>query len=145
MKLSFLLLSHVTGVPVGGGTKAGAEGIAAADFAVSDASATGVALTMKRPTEKLGSFATLIVYSMARDSPPTGSTPLGSRGGSANASSDDLKNATNLGTGEKKERTYLAGSKALDSLAKLIQATESFFHPSNYGAWAPHLVRPTLA
>lgn len=40
----------------------------------------------------------------------------------------------------RKEKTYLAGSKALDALAKLIQATEGFFHPSNYGAWAPHLV-----
>ena len=31
--------------------------------------------------------------------------------------------------------TYLAGSKALDSLAKLIASIESFFHPSNSGSW----------
>ena len=31
--------------------------------------------------------------------------------------------------------TYLAGSKALDSLAKLIASVESFFHPSNSGSW----------
>lgn len=29
----------------------------------------------------------------------------------------------------------LAGSFALDSLHKFTQATETFFHPSNYGAW----------
>lgn len=34
-----------------------------------------------------------------------------------------------------KHKTYLAGSKALDSLARLIASTESFFHPSNSGAW----------
>lgn len=32
---------------------------------------------------------------------------------------------------EKKEPSYLAGCKALDSLAKLIVSLESFFHPSN--------------
>lgn len=34
-----------------------------------------------------------------------------------------------------KAKTYLAGSKALDGLARLIASTESFFHPSNSGAW----------
>ena len=34
-----------------------------------------------------------------------------------------------------KPRSYLAGSKALDSLARMIASTESFFHPSNSGAW----------
>jgi len=37
--------------------------------------------------------------------------------------------------GIKKLKTYLAGSKALDSLAKLILSTEHFFHPTNSGAW----------
>ena len=31
---------------------------------------------------------------------------------------------------------YLAGSKALDSLDKLLTSTESFFHPSNFGPWS---------
>lgn len=117
------------GVPVGGGTKAGAEGVAATDFATSDTNATGAALTMKRPVEKLGSFAALIVYSMSVDAPAVGSTPAGTRPGTPA-----------LSTTTTKERTYLAGSKALDALAKLIQATEGFFHPSNYGSWAPLLV-----
>lgn len=77
---------------------------------------------MKRPSEKLGSFAGLIVYSMSVDGPVSGSN-------------------TPVVSGGQRQKTYLAGSKALDSLAKLIQATESFFHPSNYGAWAPHLSR----
>lgn len=32
-------------------------------------------------------------------------------------------------------KSYVGGSKALDSLVKLIASTESFFHPSNSGAW----------
>ncbi|GAA5895195.1 proteasome activator BLM10 [Sporobolomyces salmoneus] len=138
------------GVPVGGGTKAGAQGVAATDFATSDSSATGVALTMKRPAEKLSSFAAIIVYSMSNDSSPSGSTPLGSkvpsRAGSpapgSKANSHGLLGvATANLTKVKKDRTFLGGSKALDALAKLIQATESFFHPSNYGRWAPMLGR----
>jgi len=34
-----------------------------------------------------------------------------------------------------KPKAYLAGSKALDSLARMIASTESFFHPSNSGTW----------
>jgi len=33
------------------------------------------------------------------------------------------------------QRTYLAGSKALDSFTQLIVSTESFFHPLNSGSW----------
>ncbi|KAG9009627.1 hypothetical protein FRB90_008255, partial [Tulasnella sp. 427] len=33
------------------------------------------------------------------------------------------------------EKTFLAGSKALDSLDRLITSVETFFHPSNFGAW----------
>lgn len=128
---------RVMGVPVGGGTKAGSNGVAATDFAVADQSATGVALTMKRPTEKLGAFAGIIVYSMAIDAPPVGATPLGpSRVSTPQPGARGL-----LDVAQAKPKTYLAGSKALDALAKLIQATESFFHPSNYGAWAPQLGR----
>ncbi|GJN88228.1 hypothetical protein Rhopal_001193-T1 [Rhodotorula paludigena] len=137
------------GVPVGGGTKAGATGVAASDFATQDSQATGVALTMKRPTEKLGSFAAIIVYSMAADARPQGSTPFGSKAPSR-AGSPTPEGRSTSGPGgllgaalgvNKKERTYLAGSKALDALAKLIQATEGYFHPSNYGRWAPLLGR----
>ncbi|BGP18854.1 hypothetical protein JCM10213_003509 [Rhodosporidiobolus nylandii] len=138
------------GCRVGGGTKAGAQGVAAADFATQDNAASGVAKTMARPTERLGSFAAIIVYSMSVDAYPQGNTPMGSavpsRAGSpppgarsAPVSHGLLGQA--LGVTPKKERTYLAGSKALDALAKLIQATEGYFHPSNYGSWAPLLGR----
>lgn len=104
---------------------------------------------MKRPTDKLSSFAAIIVYSMSNDASPSGSTPFGSKvpsrsgspgPGSKSNSHGLLGVATANLTKVKKERTFLAGSKALDALAKLIQATESFFHPSNYGRWAPMLV-----
>jgi len=34
-----------------------------------------------------------------------------------------------------KPSAYLGGSKALDSLARMIASTESFFHPTNAGSW----------
>lgn len=34
---------------------------------------------------------------------------------------------------------YIAGSKALESLDKIITSTETFFHPSNAGAWTKFL------
>jgi len=34
-----------------------------------------------------------------------------------------------------KDQGYPAGSRALDTLEKLITSTESFFHPSNSGQW----------
>lgn len=149
-----LLLTLSAGVPVGGGTSTNGGGVAAKDFALSDASATGVSLTMKRPADKLASYAGVIVYSMAVDAPESGGTPMMSHAPSRAASTADLRKASasqsqpsllatalNTAAGAKRPRTYLAGSKALDSLAKLMQATESFFHPSSYGTWALSLSR----
>ncbi|KAK4048054.1 Proteasome activator BLM10 [Microbotryomycetes sp. JL221] len=115
------------GVPVGGGGKTGGQGVVASDFSRSDDSANSASLTMKKPAERLTSFATIIVSSMSEDSRPSGSTGTATP---AEGMQSSLK-----------DQTYLGGSKALDALGKLIQATESYFHPSNYGAWAPNLGR----
>ena len=40
-----------------------------------------------------------------------------------------------LRKGNRSSEGYLAGCKALDSLAHLIASTESFFHPNNAGSW----------
>ena len=37
--------------------------------------------------------------------------------------------------GHLKPKTYLAGCKALDSLARFIASLEGFFHPTNSGSW----------
>ena len=95
------------------------------------------------------SLARIIVYSMVPDGVPTpGSnaptpalTPFQS-GMSTPIPHDTRKTAIGdylsapLGKGGLgKIKTYLAGSRALDSLAKLIATVESFFHPSNSGTW----------
>ena len=95
------------------------------------------------------SLARIIVYSMAPDSVPSpGSNvptpaltpfqsglntpiPHDTRKG---AIGDYLSAPLSKG-GHGKMKTYLAGSRALDGLAKLIATVESFFHPSNSGAW----------
>ena len=95
------------------------------------------------------SLARIIVYSMAPDSMPTpGSnvptpalTPFQSgmntpmpHDARKGVIGDYLSAPLSKG-GLAKAKTYLAGSRALDSLAKLIATVESFFHPSNSGAW----------
>lgn len=76
---------------------------------------------------RIYSLAKLIVYSMAPDGkqlPHSGTAtpfeiPVAGGGGYFNIPLP------------KAEKSYLAGCKALDSLAKLIVSLESFFHPSN--------------
>lgn len=63
---------------------------------------------------------------------PSGmNTPMLVREGGAG----DYLSTPLMKAGHFKSQTYLAGSKALDSLAKMIASTESFFHPSNSGSW----------
>ncbi|GLB36425.1 putative protein with domain of unknown function (DUF3437) [Lyophyllum shimeji] len=103
---------------------------------------------LPKPTWRIISLARIIVYSMAPDGaalPPSNAptpmfSPLPSGMNTPQVSTNNLKEflAAPLGKqgGPKK---YVAGSKALDSLAKLIASTESFFHPSNSGAWTNDL------
>lgn len=87
------------------------------------------------------SLARIIVYSMMYDGPPTPPSGLSTPwtpGFSTPEPGNNLGDYLSAPLGAKgrnKVKTYLAGSKALDSLARLIWSTESFFHPSNAGTW----------
>ncbi|KAG7099513.1 hypothetical protein E1B28_001358 [Marasmius oreades] len=77
---------------------------------------------IKKAINRQDAIAKILVYSMAVDGPvreSAASTP--------NASTSLAQNG------------YVAGSKAVDSLERLITSTETFFHPSNHGIWTPAL------
>lgn len=94
-----------------------------------DALATSQTLRIKKPSDRLHSFAVILVYSMAPDAPALDAHGPSEAAGSAPAGSVRVA----------PQRTYLAGCKALDQLAKFVQATESYFHPSNWGVWQVQL------
>ncbi|SNX83239.1 related to BLM10 - proteasome activator subunit [Melanopsichium pennsylvanicum] len=114
------------GLPVGS-TKAANAALMAQSASVRsgpDAAASGATLKMKKPSDRLRSFAVIIAYSISRDGPSA----------SKAASASNVPTPTDAGA-SKPLTTYPAGSKALDHLAKFVQATESYFHPSNWGMW----------
>ncbi|RDB28522.1 Proteasome activator complex subunit 4 [Hypsizygus marmoreus] len=105
---------------------------------------------LPKPSWRITSLARIIVYSMAPDGipvPPSNAptpffSPLPSGMNTPQIQTSTLGEflAAPLGKKEHSQpRSYLAGSKALDSLARLIASTESFFHPSNSGAWTNDL------
>ena len=59
----------------------------------------------------IGALAQIFVYSMSIDELPEKTSANGNGG-------------------------PLSGSKAMDSLNKLITSVENYFHPSNYGNWS---------
>lgn len=136
-------------IPVGNVQKSNSNYISQGEFgaANADSAANSTVMKMKKPSERLHSSAILLIYSMANDSPVLAKTPSGSKQPSRTASSTDLRmtgkdealNPFKLVNGSTK--AYVGGSKALDSLVKLINATETFFHPSNYGHWSLILAR----
>ncbi|KAK7694364.1 hypothetical protein QCA50_001550 [Cerrena zonata] len=111
---------------------------------------------LPKPTWRIASLAQIIVYSMAPDGIPSPgsnvSTPFHTPSGSGTSTplphSNGHVNGHALGDylsaplgkgGHLKVQTYLAGSKALDSLAKMIASCEGFFHPTNSGSWTSDL------
>lgn len=66
-------------------------------------------------------FAKILVYSISTDGPVK----------EPNLDETQSRDANPVQT-----PGYLAGSKALDTLDRLITSTESFFHPSNSGQWS---------
>ncbi|KAI0374438.1 hypothetical protein BV20DRAFT_1049238 [Pilatotrama ljubarskyi] len=116
-----------------------------------DGQATFEMNRLPKPSWRIASLARIIVYSMAPDGMPspasTAPTPLFTPLASGASTplphqNDGLGDylSSPLGKGGRlKTKTYLAGCKALDSLAKLIASTESFFHPTNSGSWTSDL------
>ncbi|KAI0343952.1 hypothetical protein BDW22DRAFT_1355187 [Trametopsis cervina] len=110
---------------------------------------------LPKATWRIASLARIIVYSMAPDGiPAPGSnaptpnltpmasgmnTPLPHQNGNLTGALGDYLSAPLGKGGHLKAKTYLAGCKALDSLAKLIASTEGFFHPTNSGSWTNDL------
>ncbi|KAF8624763.1 hypothetical protein AX15_005657 [Amanita polypyramis BW_CC] len=103
---------------------------------------------LPNPNWRISSLARIVVYSMAVDGVPapesTAATPMFSPLPSGmstplmKTSEDDI--AAPLGKKYvPRTKTYVAGSKSLDSLTKMVASTESFFHPSNSGAWTADL------
>ncbi|KAJ7785985.1 hypothetical protein B0H16DRAFT_1488812 [Mycena metata] len=108
---------------------------------------------LPKPEWRIQSLARIIVYSMAPDgvpSPASGAptpmfTPAPSGVATPRIPTNNLRDylsaplAARFGSAPSKHKTYLAGSKALESLSQIIASTESFFHPSNSGPFTADL------
>jgi len=102
---------------------------------------------LPKPGWRIASLARIIVYSMAPDGIPapesTAPTPFMSPTPSGvstpqiqtHSLREFLSAPLSKAAFNKGKKYYLAGSKALDSLVRLVASTESFFHPANSGAW----------
>ncbi|KAJ6627245.1 hypothetical protein B0H10DRAFT_1941394 [Mycena sp. CBHHK59/15] len=101
---------------------------------------------LPKPEWRIQSLARIIVYSMAPDGIPSPAsnaptpifTPVPSGMTTPRIPTNSLRDylsapLARVAAGISKSKTYLAGSKALESLSQIIASTESFFHPSNSG------------
>ncbi|KAF5375146.1 hypothetical protein D9758_000062 [Tetrapyrgos nigripes] len=85
-----------------------------------DSMADRQSLKIKKSISRQQALAKIIVYSISADGPVREVGDGKSRAGDS-------------------PQGYLAGSRALDTLERLITSTESFFHPSNSGTWSGSL------
>ncbi|KAF9535499.1 hypothetical protein CPB83DRAFT_841859 [Crepidotus variabilis] len=72
---------------------------------------------VKKSISKISALAKLLIYSMSVDGNARDANPAAPTG--------------NLS----QQKGYLAGSRALDSLDRMMTSFESYFHPSNTGPW----------
>ncbi|KAF9270499.1 ARM repeat-containing protein [Marasmius fiardii PR-910] len=105
---------------------------------------------LPKPGWRISSLARIIVYSMAPDgipAPPSNLptplfTPLPSGMNTPAIQTSTLKDylSAPLSKGvQSKNKTYIAGSRALDSLVRFIASVQDFFHISNSGSWTNDL------
>ncbi|KAK2462050.1 hypothetical protein APHAL10511_006513 [Amanita phalloides] len=105
---------------------------------------------LPKPNWRITSLARIVVYSMALDGQPVPESsaatpmfsPLPSGMNTPQVTTKNLQEFLEAPLGKggvSRTKTYVAGCKALDSLLKMVASTESFFHPSNSGAWTADL------
>ncbi|KZT61232.1 hypothetical protein CALCODRAFT_447468 [Calocera cornea HHB12733] len=101
-----------------------------------DLSSSSKAQRLHRAGTPIQHLCKIIVYSMAPDGPVKGASSASSGASGAATPNGVLTSGmpASLGAGAA-NKGYLGGSKALESLDRLITSTESFFHPSNAGIW----------
>ncbi|KAF8527908.1 ARM repeat-containing protein [Hysterangium stoloniferum] len=83
-----------------------------------DGQADSQSLQIKKNTNRYNHLAQILVYSMSVDGPPR-----------------VIQSQNNEGGLENGLKRFLAGSRGLDTLERLITSTETYFHPSNAGIW----------
>lgn len=112
------------GLPVGATKDANAALMAqsASMRTGSDAGASSTILAMAKPSSRISSFATIVAYSMMKDT--------------AERHDDEVNGQVNdRASASSESESCLAGSYALDAVSRFLQATETYFHPSNVGPW----------
>lgn len=120
-------------VPVGNSAKNGSGFLSfASSGTLDDDVSKAITPFVGGQQSRTGALARLFVYSMMEDASP--SLP------SAVPSPAPSTPATPRTAASHPPKTSLGGSRVLDSLAKFVQATETFFHPSNSGLWSVKLI-----